>query len=247
MTARPTNAAQPPKPTPLYSAVKQMILGNIASGSWPPGYRIPSENQLVAELGLSRMTVNRALRELSIEGALRRVQGLGTFVAEPKPTAGPIGNRCITEMIAERGGQHSSSLLVNETERAAHGVADDLEIELAVPVIHTVILHCENELPVQLEDRYINPALAPHYLEQDFTAITPCQFLSQRIGLTETEHTIEAVLPASWEAKLLGIGRGEPCLLVRGRAFSAGKAVTSARLLMPGGRLSLHARLPVSA
>ncbi|MDR3376246.1 MAG: histidine utilization repressor [Ancalomicrobiaceae bacterium] len=247
MAPRPANAAKLPKATPLYSAIKQMILGNIASGSWPPGHRIPSENRLVAELGLSRMTVNRALRELALEGALRRVQGLGTFVAEPKSSTGLIEIRCITEMIAERGGQYSASLLVNETERAAHGVADDLEIELAGPVVHTVILHCENELPLQLEDRYVNPALAPHYLEQDFTAITPSRFLSQRIGLTDSEHTIGAVLPANWEAKLLGIGRGEPCLLVRRRAFSAGKAVTSARLLMPGGRLSLYARWPVKA
>jgi DNA-binding GntR family transcriptional regulator len=71
-------------PAPLYARVKQMITQQIDNGSWPPHHRVPSESELVSELGFSRMTINRALRELTAEGLLVRMQGVGTFVAEPK-------------------------------------------------------------------------------------------------------------------------------------------------------------------
>lgn len=62
-------------PVPRYEAVKQFIRTRIDSGEWPAHHRIPSENEIVADLGVSRMTANRALRELATEGAITRVQG----------------------------------------------------------------------------------------------------------------------------------------------------------------------------
>jgi GntR family histidine utilization transcriptional repressor len=70
--------------TPLYAGVKQVILDRIQSGEWPPKYRVPSENELVVELGVSKMTANRALRELANEGELVRIQGVGS-VGPPRP------------------------------------------------------------------------------------------------------------------------------------------------------------------
>ena len=63
-------------PAPLYARVKQMIAQQIRSG-WP-AHCVPSESELVEELGFSRMTINRALRELTAEGLLVRMQGVGT-------------------------------------------------------------------------------------------------------------------------------------------------------------------------
>ena len=78
--------AQQPRsaPAPFYEKVKQAISEKIHSGVWRPHDRIPSEAELVAQFGFSRMTINRALRELTDEGLLVRLQGVGTFVAEPK-------------------------------------------------------------------------------------------------------------------------------------------------------------------
>ncbi len=58
---------------PLYARVKAHILDNIQSGAWEPGRRVPSENELVESFRISRMTANRALRELMAEGFLSRV------------------------------------------------------------------------------------------------------------------------------------------------------------------------------
>ena len=52
-----------------------MIVSQIQSGAWPPHHRVPSESELVSQLGFSRMTINRALRELTSDGLLVRMQG----------------------------------------------------------------------------------------------------------------------------------------------------------------------------
>ena len=87
MASNPTRLPVQPDalPAPLYARVKQMIAQQIRSGAWPAHYRVPSESELVEELGFSRMTINRALRELTAEGLLVRMQGVGTFVAQPRP------------------------------------------------------------------------------------------------------------------------------------------------------------------
>ncbi|WP_409414730.1 GntR family transcriptional regulator, partial [Escherichia coli] len=56
---------QPSPPAPFYEKVKQAISEKIAAGVWRPHDRIPSEAELVAQFGFSRMTINRALRELT--------------------------------------------------------------------------------------------------------------------------------------------------------------------------------------
>jgi GntR family histidine utilization transcriptional repressor len=188
------------------------------------------------------MTINRALRELATEGVLHRVQGLGTFVAEGKGHSSVFEVRNIAEEIAERGRIHSARVLAITETNASPEVADALRLELGSPVYHTLIIHCENDIPVQLEDRYVNPDMAPGYLAQDFTRDTPNRFLSSVIPWTEAEHDIEAVLPAAWEAKLLAISRDDPCLSIRRKTFAGAHVVSAVRLLMPGGRYKVASR-----
>ncbi|MDP9066232.1 MAG: GntR family transcriptional regulator, partial [Pseudomonadota bacterium] len=67
---------------PLYLQVKRHILENIESGRWATAARVPSENDIVKSFGVSRMTANRALRELRDAGVLVRIAGVGSFVAD---------------------------------------------------------------------------------------------------------------------------------------------------------------------
>ena len=62
-------------PAPLYARVKQMIVSQIQSGAWPPHHRVPSESELVSQLGFSRMTINRACANSTSDGLLVRMQG----------------------------------------------------------------------------------------------------------------------------------------------------------------------------
>ncbi|WP_265919234.1 histidine utilization repressor [Cupriavidus nantongensis] len=233
----PLSLVSDPMPAPLYARVKQHISSRIADGSWPPHHRVPSETELVEALGVSRMTVHRALRELTAEGMLVRLQGVGTFVAEPKRRTALYAVNNIADDIASRGHRHRARVISVEAERAGPAQAAALEVALEARVFHSVIVHYEDDVAIQLEDRYVNAAVAPDYLAQDFSSETPYQYLSRIAPLTEGEHVVEAVLALPEECELLAIERGEPCLLIRRRTWSAGRVVTSVRLVHPG---SLH-------
>ncbi|WP_434033138.1 histidine utilization repressor [Cupriavidus sp. a3] len=224
-------------PAPLYARVKQHISSRIADGSWPPHHRVPSEAELVEALGVSRMTVHRALRELTAEGMLVRLQGVGTFVAEPKLRTALYAVNNIADDIAARGHRHHARVVSVQEERAGAAQAAALDVPLEQRVFHSVIVHYEDDIAIQLEDRYVNAAVAPDYLEQDFSRETPYQYLTRVAPLTEGEHVVEAVLAHPEECGLLDIDKGEPCLLIRRRTWSAGRVVTSVRLVHPG---SLH-------
>lgn len=227
-------------PVPRYEAVKQFIRGRIESGEWPAHHRIPSENDIVAELGVSRMTANRALRELASEGAITRVQGVGSFVAAHKGSTALLEVRNIAEEIRERGHLHTSRLNLLQEEAAGPEVADSLGLSTGARVFHSIIVHLEDEVPIQIEDRFVNPSVCPNYLKQDFQTTTPNAFLTLVAPITRTEQIVEAVLPKPWESKLLSIGRNEPCLMIRRRTWSEASHVTVARLLYPGTRYRLE-------
>jgi GntR family transcriptional regulator, histidine utilization repressor len=223
---------------PAYEQVKSWIRGHIASGQWRPGDPVPSEAALMQQFRISRMTVNRALRELAAEGLVTRVQGSGTRVAQLHRISSRLAIRDIHEEVAERGHVHTTRVISARKEKAGAAVAASLGLRSGAAVFHSVLVHLENGVPIQYEDRYVNPAAAPHYLETDFAKISPTLHLLQHAPLTEASYSIEACLPTSDEAKQLGIKRGEPCLVMMRRTVSGGHVASVARLIYPGTRYS---------
>ncbi len=222
-----------------YERVKQLIVSQIKGGRWQEGDQIPSENQLVNALGLSRMTINRALRDLTAEGVLNRVMGVGTFVAPTKAASPLFEVKNIADEISQRGHRHRTEVVFVRAEEAEPG-HPALGNDLGGKVFHSLIVHFEDDVPIQVEDRYVNPAEAPQYLEQDFTKQTPNTYLSEVAPLERGEHVVEAVLASAEECRLLGVARSEPCLLIRRRTWSHSGLVSSARLIHPGSRSRLE-------
>jgi GntR family histidine utilization transcriptional repressor len=227
-------------PVPFYEKVKQAISQKISAGEWRPHDRIPSEAELVAQFGFSRMTINRALRELTDEGWLIRLQGVGTFVAEPKGQSALFEIRSIADEITARHHQHRCQVLKLEQTDASFNLAASLNVAEGTPIFHSLIIHFENDIPVQIEDRCVNAAAAPEYLQQDFTHTTPHAYLSLVAPLTEGEHIVEAVRARPEECALLQIEESEPCLLIHRRTWSTQHIVSHARLLFPGSRYRLQ-------
>jgi GntR family transcriptional regulator, histidine utilization repressor len=232
---------------PLYARVKDHVLQNIRSGAWEPGHRVPSENELVESFGISRMTANRALRELTAEGFLSRVPGVGTFVREPPARSSLMELRNIAEEIAQRGHRYSSRVIAKTETTANPALAEEFECRIHQPLFHIVIVHEENGVPVQLEDRYVNASLVPDFLGQDFTLTTPTAHLLASTPVDELEHTVEAVLPAPDQQRLLGIAALEPCLALRRRSWSRGLVATAVTLTYPASRYALYSRYRTSA
>ena len=222
-----------------YERVKQLIVAQINAGRWREGDQIPSENQFVTAVGLSRMTINRALRDLTSDGVLVRVMGVGTFVAPSKATSPLFEVRNIADEIAQRGHRIHTEVVFVRTDTADdnHPVMGNA---VRGKVFHSLLVHYEENVPIQVEDRYVNPAEVPEYLAQDFTTVTPNTYLSAVAPLVRGEHIVEAVLASAEECTLLGIARTEPCLLINRKTWSSTGLVSAARLVQPGSRSRLE-------
>ncbi|SHF21315.1 GntR family transcriptional regulator, histidine utilization repressor [Microbulbifer donghaiensis] len=228
---------------PRYAAIKRHIRQQIESGQWPVHFQVPSENQLAQEFGVSRMTARRALSELTDEGVLMRSQGLGTFVAEPVPAGSLLEVRNIADEISARGHSYSNRILLLQECPATADVARALGMHEGARVFHSIIVHCDNELPIQWEERFTNPALAPDYLQQDFSATTPNAYLSRVAPLTEADTTVEAVAANPDISAALAIDAHSACLQIWRRTKSSAGTVSFARLVHPGNRYRLGAQL----
>lgn len=236
-----------PAPQALYRRAKDYVQDKLGRGEWKPGDLIPSENRLVLELGMSRMTVNRALRELTEEGHLVRVSGVGTFVAESKPQSNLLRITNIADEILARGHRYDCQVLHLGRESASMPIASALALATGASVFHLLCVHYEEGVPVQLEDRYVNPELVPDFLGQAFgEQLQAAKYLLQVIRPDEMEHIVEANHPSSEESKLMQIDSNEPCLVLLRRTWNSGKVVTYVRLVHPSSRYRLGSRLPVT-
>jgi GntR family histidine utilization transcriptional repressor len=234
-------------PQPIYRKIKKFIEHQILSGAWQPDMKIPSENQFVEALGTSRMTVNRALRELTADGHLVRLHGIGTFVAPPRARSALLEIRSIAEEIRNRGGVHTSELHLLEQEPASPHIAAAMGLPTRAPIYHSVTVHRDSGLAVQLSDRHVNPQFAPDYIKQDFSKITPSEYLLKVAYPDEAEHLIEASLPDEQTQSLLEMDASEPCLILHRMTWVSGLMATSNRIIWPGSRHSIGGRFrPVS-
>jgi GntR family histidine utilization transcriptional repressor len=225
--------------SPPYARVKQYLKDGLAGGRWPAGALMPSEAELVAHFGVSRMTVNRAIRELQAEGLVERTQGVGTFAAPLHRIAATLTIRDLHEEIESRGQQHRAEVHLAREEQAPAALADQLGLKPGARVFHTLIVHRCNELPLQCEDRYVSPAFAPDYLKTDFTQTTPTHYLLNVAPFWEADYAIEASAPTAQEARLLDIHEADPCLVVVRRTRGQRAPITIARLVHPGHRYAI--------
>lgn len=224
---------------PRYQQLKDFIIAQISSGELQPSDRVPSENELVETKSVSRMTANRALRELNDEGYVRRVAGRGTFVSDFRSRSHLLEVQNIADEIAGRGHTHSSSVLHQAMQPASGECAQALHLEPGTDVFHLMLVHFENDSPIQVEDRYVLASFAPECLQQDFTTITPSAYLTGISPLQEAEHSVQASMPDLAVRQHLEMVEDEPCLIVIRRTWSNGRPVTFARLHHPGSRYEL--------
>ena len=228
---------------PLYKMVRRHILKLIDNQGPERGGHLPSEKDLVETLKVSRMTVNRALRELANEGYVERIAGVGTFSIEKKAQSHPLEIHSIAEEIALRGHVHDSSVVKLDEVRATSEEALLFGITLGARLFHSIILHSESEMPIQVEERYILPRFAPDYLNADFNKTTPTDYLLDiSSDIDEVEQIVQAVIPVEKIKKLLAMQDGEPCLVLLRRTWVDNTTVTRSVMHHPAGRFQFGSR-----
>ena len=226
--------------TPRYKAIEEFLLARIHSGAYPVNHQIPPEEQLARDFAVSRMTANKAINNLVQQGYLLRQAGLGTFVTDRKAESSLHEVLNIASEVRGRGHVYSNDVIRCEAVAADDEVALRLGLRLGAEVFHSILVHRENGVPIQLEDRFVNPRWVPHYLQTDFARQTPNEVLVASCPISDVEHVVEAMLVEPALAAWLEIDPAAPCLSVIRRTWSDEHLISYARLIHPGDRYKLR-------
>lgn len=230
---------------PRYLQIKQYLNEKIQTRTWPVGYKIPTEIELADEFSVSRMTANKAIKELVTDGLLKRTPRLGTFVCHKKAESPLMEIRNIAVEVRQRGHHYNSKVIKKEEVIARDNIALKIGVRNDSAVYFTQIVHYENDIPIQLEERWVNPLFVKDYLKQDFRIQTPNEYLVQVCPLSDIEHSVEAIIPNNRISELLSMDNKTPCLLLNRRTWSENKLISVALLYHPGDRYKLTSRSKV--
>ena len=241
-------AVDPSSAVPLYAQVKDAIRARISGGELKPGDRLPGEVAWGEQLGISRMTIHRALRELVNEGLLIRQRARGTFVAVPRRdkvmVEGPLFS--LTEELTRDGLAFSNRILAQEVIAAAPDIAADLRLPAGAPVVRLLSLRTVGRQFFALEEM--------HYPFDRFPAMATLDLNNRSTYATlEAEYNahpdqavdhITAGTATAAEARLLGLKPGRPVLRVRRVSYDAsGQPVESTVATFLADRYRIVARV----
>ncbi|MFN3723443.1 MAG: UTRA domain-containing protein [Paracoccaceae bacterium] len=214
----------------------------ITGGDWPPGFQLPFETVLAEQHGVSRMTMNKVLGQLTREGFLVRRKKLGTFVAQPMAQAAVMAITDIEAEVQALGLVWRFLLTERDLRPPRPEEIHTARIGSSAHVLALQGLHYAGDQPFCHECRIINPSAAPAALTQDFRAIAPGQWLLREIPWTSAEHRIRAINPPTAITRALDLTREEACLEVTRRTEIAGQWVTLVTQTYPGSRHELISR-----
>lgn len=234
---------KPEKARSLHETLLTKFHGFIVSQDWPPGFQLPFETDLAEAHGVSRMTMNKVLTQLTREGYLVRRRKLGTFVAQPRAQSAVMEITDVEAEVRELGLEWRFRLMTRALRPALEAEIREARItDAKAPVLALRGLHFAGDVPFCLEERIINPAAAPTALDQDFCHEAPGHWLRQEIPWTSAENRIRAVNASEALARDLQLPAGKACLELTRRTELAGQWVTLVRQSYPGERHQLMAQ-----
>jgi GntR family histidine utilization transcriptional repressor len=225
--------------TPRYKQIREFINHKITSNLWPVGTKIPTEIELTKQFDVSRMTVNKALRDLVTAGLLERSPRIGTFVCAKKIESPLQDIRNIADEIQQRGKQYSNKVVTQISLQADDEIAMRLGVKIETDIYFTEIIHLEDNIPLQLERRWVNPEFVPDYIKQDFSQATPNEYLTKNCPLSSIEHTVEAMIASTYIQQHLHLLQHAPCLLLNRRTWSNENLISVALLYHPADKYKL--------
>lgn len=230
---------------PVYVRLKETIRAGIDAGEWKAGDTIPSEREICAAYGISRMTARQAIGDLVHEGVLTRRQGRGTFVAHPKIAQRLRYLTGFTQDMAARGLVGTSTLLNASLAAAPDDVARELGVRAGRALAYVERLRLANGAPVGIERAWLAISGAEKLIASDLSTGSLYERLAE-LGHhpVRAEQEISASLANERETELLGLGPGAPVLRTKRRSFDdAGRAIELAEAVYRGDAYAFTSEL----
>jgi GntR family transcriptional regulator len=178
------------------------------------GQAIPSERQLSADLGFSRLTVRAALDELVREGYLIRRRGAGTFVSEPK-IAQELTMTSFTDDIRRRGMSPGSRTLELRVVPAGARLGRLLHVSPSEPVVVAKRLRLADRDPMAIEELHVRESLVPGLSARDLEERSFYELLRDRYGISVVGglQAVEPTVTNEEESSALGVPLHSPAFL----------------------------------
>jgi len=212
--------------TPLYAQVKDglqaWIENGLESGALVPGGRIPSENELSDGLGVSVITVRRALDELKRQGYIKRIQGRGSFISAPPKLVFTINQLfSLTTLTLDKGMQPSRKILELTRISAGRTVAKRLNLSIGDLVAKLVRLRLMNDMPVVIDTSYIPLSVFPGLMSEYKEGDSLYELMTQKYesGPVRAHDVLETILINSFESEVLRVPVGSPAILIERVAY----------------------------
>jgi len=224
---------------PVYKQIADHLLDQIELGKLRPGDRLPTERELSKRLNVNRMTVRRAFQSLESKGLINRIQGSGTYVAEPKIERQVSFLISFTRGMQRRGYVPGAKIIRFERRAVEDPIGKELKLADSAPAYHIHRLRTLNQEPVLLE-RLIIPIFRFPDLERYDLSIRSLYEVMEKeysISVVHARQSLEPVLAFDYEAELLEVEPGTPLMLEKRLAFEQdGQPVEYGRDLYRGNR-----------
>lgn len=220
----------------VYRQLERALREAIASGRWHPGFRLPSEHDLMRALGVSRMTVNRALSTIADDGLVVRRRRAGTTVAPQTIVHAAIAIADIRNDISGSGKTYDFQLMRRATRRASSADCERLAVRAGTRILSLSGVHLADGEPEIVEERLINTALVPEALDAPFVEEPPGTWLLKKVPWSRAAFAISAALPDRAAIRALGIKERSAVLVQERRTWRGPTPVTWVRLTFRSDR-----------
>ncbi|HSL10985.1 MAG TPA: GntR family transcriptional regulator [Actinomycetota bacterium] len=228
---------------------RDAIAERIATGRWRAGQRLPSERRLSAALGVSRVTVRKALATLVEDGVVEVAHGRGWFVAAEAASDEPNVLLSFTAMAHARGLTPTATVRAHVVREATIDEAEQLRIAPGAHVLELERVRLLNGIPVALDRNVVPIAHCPDLADADFTIASLYAILRDEAGLipSSADTTVEAAEAGDAIAELLDVSPTSPVLITTQTTYDQhGRALDASRITYRGDRHRFHARLTVA-
>jgi DNA-binding GntR family transcriptional regulator len=238
-------AIEPNSPEPLHEQVYRLISNDIATGALLPGQRLPPERALAEQLAVSRVTVRRALQELSEAGLIESSVGRGSFVTSGPLTEPPNALMGFSELGAERGFKASARVLRRDVRPATLDESEAFGIVPGADIFDLERLRILDDIPAAIDATRVPLAYAPLLAETDFTTASLYAVLDAAgVGPVRADYTVRAATSDASQAELLGLSVGDPLIVTKTVAYgSTGKLLELSTTAYPSERYQFRATL----